>query len=405
MAHSRRPDSESKEQRDSNSFFTLSLKELAMNKLLADEHNKGLQKIINDFEKTTIIIDYLQLREKKFSNMLAKLFNYITTNYSDPIAIQKEVKALMSEYPCFLCETSNGVKEILKKTSDALCIKNNTVEEKKDEIADQKDLFSSLTPFQIMLALGDVQLANIMKEIIIKEFGPEEALKQLEKQYPEKWKETEEKKWQDAFTRLEELTAAISNAKGDDIKANIASTNVIVNSHLITKKFAEFKDSINAILQVPITTGQYFNLNILLAAEKAYAENKLGDCGKDPRALVFWQRVIGYIQSLMPVNDVQAYLEQKGLELSVQNLRNGNPQNRSLNVEVFRAPASPVTQDVYKDSGLGVNFALTMKGKGWGAAKADGRVKIINEHLSVKEKWLQSMAAELSKSAVNKKFR
>ncbi len=74
--------------------------------------------------------------------------------------------------------------------------------------------------------------------------------------------------------------------------------------------FLKFRSLLDATLNGVATTGRHFNPQLFTQAVQIYCSDNASHFGnneEDPRAMVFWQQVIGYIQRCMPANYVQAF--------------------------------------------------------------------------------------------------
>ena len=104
--------------------------------------------------------------------------------------------------------------------------------------------------------------------------------------------------------------------------------------------------------------------------------------------MLFWQQVIGTIQRVLPVNYVQALCD--GLYTTEENLRNNNPQGRSLKIqiELFDNGCNVwVSSDFYPLSVSRLGFDYAMYGQGGGLCESEGawcNTRALSELMSIK---------------------
>jgi hypothetical protein len=181
--------------------------------------------------------------------------------------------------------------------------------------------------------------------------------------HPQNWEEEEKAKWAEIFNQLETLTQAIRHAApGDIISSGDPEYKLTVREgSAVAVALAQFRSLLETTLNEIATTGRHFNPNLLLQAFQIYDdhyEDYFGNNWDNPRAMLFWQQVIGTIQRLMPVNYAQAFCS--GLLSTQEKLQKGDAQGRTLAFEVYRsgsgwqaAPFYPLT-----DSRLGFDYAI-----------------------------------------------
>ena len=203
---------------------------------------------------------------------------------------------------------------------------------------------ASVTLYRTALATEDTQMAEKLRAKLIEVAGEKEAEAQYSAQYPEGWEALEEKRWKPMFKQLEVVTQAIRDAKLGDITSpgNPEYKLTVTEGSNVAIELAQFWSLLDAAPNEVVTIGRHFNPNLLLRAWQTYGDNKLyqkyfGGRWNDPRALLFWQKVIGYdgIQRIMPVNYVQAFHD--WLDNTVKKLQNEKPQDRSTRFEIYRS--------------------------------------------------------------------
>ena len=137
----------------------------------------------------------------------------------------------------------------------------------------------------------------------------------------------------------------------------------------VERELHEFWRLLDATRDEVITAGKRpFNPRLFLRALQIIYDNYFGNDWADPRALLFWQKVVGYdgIQRVMPVNYVQAFHD--WLPNTVRKLKHNQPQDRSTRFEIFRVLGGWVDVDFYPlqaRGSLGFNFAIYGAGYLW----------------------------------------
>ncbi len=201
----------------------------------------------------------------------------------------------------------------------------------------------NVKPYQAALSVDDTQMAKLIKPYFVKLGDEKEADTQFDEQYPKGWEETEKKKWQASFEQLNKLTLAIRDSKPGDI-ISLSGLEYIVTVRQgspVERELHIFWALLDSTLDEVIIAGKKpFNSNLLLEAWQTYDNDKLykeyfGGCWNNPRALLFWQKVIGYegIQRFMPLNYVQAF--HGWLENTIAKLQNDKPQDRSTQFTII----------------------------------------------------------------------
>ncbi|MHB1948142.1 MAG: hypothetical protein ACYCQI_08520 [Gammaproteobacteria bacterium] len=205
------------------------------------------------------------------------------------------------------------------------------LEEKEFVLAPTGHKFN-LKPYQAALAVDDIQMAAMIKPYFAKLDDEKEADRQYDEQCSKS--KDEEKKWIPIFEQFNKLTFAIQNIKKGDITSfgNPSYIVTIKKGSAVEKELYRFWELLDASLENVITAGMKpFNPDLLLEAFKTYAKHFKKDFGDwdDPRALLFWQKVIGYdgIERLMPVNYVQAFKD--WIDLTVERMRINAMQRRN----------------------------------------------------------------------------
>jgi hypothetical protein len=127
----------------------------------------------------------------------------------------------------------------------------------------------------------------------------------------------------------------------------------------VARALQGFKLLLVATLNEIIRTGRHFNPDVLQRAFQMY-DNYFADIYTDPPALLFWQQVVGYIQRFLPANYMQAFCDE-GLSITEEKLRKGEPQGRSLRIDVWDSHRNNwSTVNIYplSSSSLGSDFAI-----------------------------------------------
>jgi hypothetical protein len=234
--------------------------------------------------------------------------------------------------------------------------------EEKDVIVSLTGHQFNLSPLQAALAVEDTQMAEMIKSKLAPELK-EEADKQCAEQSLEGEKKTaDEKKWAPILTQRDKLLEAIRVSKKGDITSSDEPDYIVKErkGSLVAEELSKFYKLLDATLQEVITPGKRpFNSNLLLEPLQKYDNDEfykeyLGGSWKDPRALFFVQKVIGYegIQRFMPVNFVQAH--QDWLDETARKLEKNEPQKRGTHFEIYRSGRYE-TVDFYPVRGRGTS--------------------------------------------------
>ncbi len=166
---------------------------------------------------------------------------------------------------------------------------------------------ASKTLYGTALATGDTELAAWLKSKLIEVAGEKAANDQYNAQFEEGWKEEENKKWDPIFKQLNVVTEAIRTAdlkNGDIVSSGHPAYEVTVKAgSTVETALLKFRSLLDATLKDGATTGRHFNPDLLYQAFKIYDEHYhdyFGNDWEDPRALAFWQLVIGYTDVSCP---------------------------------------------------------------------------------------------------------
>lgn len=251
-------------------------------------------------------------------------------------------------------------KSILEKDPSLLVEK---LEEKDHVVALSGQRSNNVTAYRTALAVEDTQMAAMIKAKLIEVAGEDVANSQYREQFPTGWEAAEEKRWAPLFAQLNTLTDVIKDAKHGDITSSGDPEYKLTvrEGSVVAVALAQFRSLLDATLRDIVTTGRHFNSKLLLQAFKIYDDRykDFGNDWSDPRAMLFWQQVIGTIQRGLPVNYVQAFCD--GLYTTEEKLRYNNPQSRSLKFELFDTGRRTwVSSDFYllSASRLGFDYAI-----------------------------------------------
>ncbi len=222
------------------------------------------------------------------------------------------------------------VKAILNENPSLILSK---LEEKEFLTAPTGHPFN-LTPYQAALAVDDTQMAGLIKSYFADE---KQANAQYKMLFHKKWKEEEAKTWTPILTQLNALTQSFRHAKDSDfISSGKHDYKFTLRAGSdVAEALARFRLLMDATLHQVVTNGRFFNPKLLQRAFKIYERDQksLGNW-QNPRALLFWQQTIGYIQRFMPVNYAQAFCD--GFKKTNESLEQGLPQGRSLILAILR---------------------------------------------------------------------
>lgn len=328
-------------------FF--SLKEICMNDLLSNEHIVGKEYVEqlrtknSDGECSQLYDEYRQFKQEKLKSLLEAILR------GDPDAARE----ISEKYPILL----------LEKLAEEECAVAPSGQK------------ANAKPYQIALATEDTQMASMLKAQLLKVADEKEATAQFNEQFPEGWKEAENNKWIPIFNQLDSLTQTIRDAQpGDIISSGQPEYKLTVREESkVAIALAQFRSMLEAMLDEIATIGRHFNLDLLQKAFQIYNshyQNYFGNDSSDPRAMLFWQQIIGYIQRVLPANYAQAFCD--GLCNTTQKLQKGIPQSRSFKFEILNAGRNAwCPSDFYPlaSSLLGFDFAIYGRQAGCGAAR------------------------------------
>lgn len=239
-----------------------------------------------------------------------------------------------------------------------------------------------ITAYRTALACEDTSMANRIKYVLYQLTGNDRlANTQYREQLPEGWEAIETKRWNPIYTVLESLKNAIRDAKPDDITSSGDPEYMLTikENSFVTTELTSFRKHLNARLEEEITTGRHFNPDLLLQAYQMYNDLYQKDFrsdSSDPRALLFWQQVIGTIQRALPVNYIQAFCA--GLEKTIEALQVDVYQGRSLKIQIFdTARNNWVPTNLYPLSASRLGFEYAIYGVEPGIAgkyRGNGRI-------------------------------
>lgn len=333
-----------------SSLGIFSLKMLTLKTLLAQEHTLGKEAIRRQLP-AQLHDEYTQFKQKNLKHLLEA-----TISGKAP----DEVKKIMEEYPILLLEKLD---------------KNDSVTAPSGQKTTDK------TPYQAALWVEDTQMSEMIKGQLIKVADEKEEAAQYNEQLPKEWEKEEQIRWKPIFDQLDTLTQAIRYAEPADIKSSgdpEYKLTVRADSK-VGEELAKFHSLLDGMLNEIATTGRQFNPNVLQKAWQIYDDHYhdyFGNAWDNPRAMLFWQRTIGYIQCVMPANYVQAFCD--GVVNTTEKLQKGIPQGRSFEFEVYDGAARdflPASFYPLTVSRLGIDFAFYAPRRGawpWGTAAGRG---------------------------------
>lgn len=265
----------------------------------------------------------------------------------------------------------NGQPDEVKMMLDAnphLTLIKRKTRNKKDEViknkAGQCFTVQGKTVYQIAFGEEDIEIAAMIKSVIVKVADEEEGRAQYNSQFPPGWEEAEKKKWAPIFAQLNTIAEVVRDAKpGDIISSGDPEYKLTVREESeVAHALAQLRSLLDVMLNEPVTTGRHFNPNLPLQAFKIYNDHYgdyFGNDSRDPRALLFLQQVIGYSERLFPANYMQAACE--SFHNTAEKLKRGEPQRRSFKFEVFNRHSNTWVQvdlDPLSVSRLGFDFAI-----------------------------------------------
>ena len=212
------------------------------------------------------------------------------------------------------------------------------------------------TAFQIALGAEDFDMCEMMLRYFDQlPYGKTLKLQQISEQFSENnGDKTEEERCFRDFEALDKVVKAIAEAKeNDDCEAALDQFRAHLEPRGVIKK------------------GKHFNTQLLLRALELYDEKyaAFGNRCDSPKNILFWRKIIGYIQRFLPAHYAQAFSQ--GL-FSI--IKKGEKLNRSLIFRYDNACFFPLNSN--PQSRLGYDFAASptcgrehLRGGGLGGAR------------------------------------
>jgi hypothetical protein len=178
-----------------------------------------------------------------------------------------------------------------------------TLLQQKCQVIDYSGRRIYSTALQIALGADDVKYHDdeeCMAEMLmryLRQLSNGEAIiqQQIAEQFPEAWEEKERARAERDSAALKKVVAALENAPaGDNCDADIQA-------------FQQYLDDENKSRGV-IKTGKHFNMQLLTDALNLYIEkfNQFGGSWDSPKNILFWRKIIGYIERYVPACYAQA---------------------------------------------------------------------------------------------------
>lgn len=228
----------------------------------------------------------------------------------------------------------------------AMLNKNPSLVLYKGQVTDYSGRTIEGTGYQMALGADDVSrqahpdegMADMIREYFIKALSDdekranEEISKQFKEQFPEKefpeYYETDEKKRTEIIQRkeavdsdlkaLETVANAILHADAKEIIATRTGKQdqygwdeyELKVTGECAKALQAFRDYLKP--QAVIKKGEHFNAQLLVKALEKYVGDQydlFGGHWNDPKNLLFWRQVIGYIERYLPANLAQAFCQ------------------------------------------------------------------------------------------------
>ncbi len=285
--------------------------------------------------------------------LVSTLFNSIKT--------QKDAR--LKELLTAIVNGEPDIVEAMLERDPSLLLEKLDEDDYVTALSGQKS--NNAAAYRTALAVEDSQMAAMIKNKLFELTGNNDAANaQYREQFPDGWAADEAKRWAPVFTTLDTLTTVIRDAKPGDISSsgNPEYKLTVREGSDVAVVLAQFRAQLDALLDEVVTTGRHFNPNLLWKAFQIYHDHfrdYFGGDWKDPRAMLFWQQIIGTIQRRLPVNYVQAFCD--GLYTTKEKLRNNQPQGRSLKIELGNMlQQSWVPTDFYplSLSRLGFDYAI-----------------------------------------------
>jgi len=243
--------------------------------------------------------------------------------------------------------------------------------------AGQRIFVQGKTGFQLAVGENDTEIMAILRPGIVKAAGEKEANRQIKAQLPDGWEIEEAKRWKPVFDSAVAAFAAARNADTCDIVCSPKFKLTVREGSALNGALRGLVLRGKAILNTPVKTGEHYNSKLQEWGFKAFDEHlkSLKDLENfndphmykwgDPRVVICWRRIVGYIQCLFPANYIQAACDSfYGFYGTERKLKYGEPQARSFRIEVYdrelgeRVWVNDVTAQSSGGPCLGVDYAF-----------------------------------------------
>lgn len=285
---------------------------------IRDDKTKSAIMIVNP------IRDAAKIRQ--FIVMMAAMKKSGKTSF-DPKSISQFKQAKLKHLLAMISygESPDLVKKMIEENPDLLFEK---LEEKNAIITRSSQPFANKTPYQMALAEDDIQMAEMIKDQLILVADERVAYEQ----YLEQLRVIEKSRYI-LYKALNKLNTVIKDSKPGDIILSSSGNPRLKTS--IADALSQFRLLVRTALKEITTTGMPLIPDLLSVAIKSYRANYNDEHIKDPRALLVWRKIIGWIEHFLPTNYIQALCDERGLYGTRDKLIVGEPQCRSIEVDVL----------------------------------------------------------------------
>jgi hypothetical protein len=160
--------------------------------------------------------------------------------------------------------------------------------------------------------------------------------------------------------QLKILPQIIKDAKGDIALSDHSPDKLVIREKSeVAQAITKFQSLLDGILNKIVMTGRHFNSKVLLDAlnlHLTHFESFFGSPQNNLSAMLFWQRVVGYIQRLFPANYSQIFCNPYN---SSRKINSTIAQNRLFKLAVIDVRQRTGREiNFYPMSDLGFNFAI-----------------------------------------------
>lgn len=272
--------------------------------------------------------------QKRDLSVLART-SFYANKLAQPVLEQVFLRSLFQ----LIVDGKRAEAEAIVKTSPQVVLKRYVPHDEADAYITnklgQRICIKGKTPFMVLLGEGDVDMAPFFKKAILEVADEKEAEAQYKAQLSDGWEEKIDTK--PLYDEMEKMFQIVADAKEGDIcssgnpdyQLEVDPRSGTAKAHRPFCDFIEAKRS--EAPAVGLRSSWIFFLKTLQLYEQYYG--RLGGDWNYPRCLFAWQRIVGQVQRLMPVNDIQGMID--GPAVTAVKLARGEPLNRSLMLKIW----------------------------------------------------------------------